>query len=68
MEKLGYKNFVGEDGFKNALYMIDIGQNDLTGVFYNVPYDQVLQRIPSFISEIQEAMWVSKPHSHHDFA
>ncbi|KAG6410003.1 hypothetical protein SASPL_128048 [Salvia splendens] len=52
-----YKNLVGEDGFKNAIYMIDIGQNDLTPAFNNVPYDQVLQKIPSFISEIKEAMW-----------
>ncbi|XP_042002585.1 GDSL esterase/lipase At3g62280-like [Salvia splendens] len=59
----GYKNLVGEDGFKNAIYMIDIGQNDLTPAFNNVPYDQVLQKIPSFISEIKEAMWVSKHHS-----
>ena len=62
----GYKNLVGEDGFKNALYMIDIGQNDLTAAFNNVPYDQVIQKIPTFISEIKEAMWVSKHHSHHD--
>ncbi|XP_057790371.1 GDSL esterase/lipase LIP-4-like isoform X1 [Salvia miltiorrhiza] len=48
---------VGEDDFKNGLYMIDIGQNDLTAAFNNVPYDQVLEKIPSFISEIKDAMW-----------
>ncbi|KAG6412587.1 hypothetical protein SASPL_125269 [Salvia splendens] len=54
---LCHKNLVGEEGFKNALYMIDIGQNDLTAAFNNFPYDQVLLKIPSFISEIKEAMW-----------
>lgn len=55
----GYKNVVGEESFKSALYMIDIGQNDLTSAFNNLPDDQVLQRIPSFISEIKDAIWVS---------
>ncbi|XP_041996493.1 GDSL esterase/lipase LIP-4-like [Salvia splendens] len=57
LQSQGHKNLVGEEGFKNALYMIDIGQNDLTAAFNNFPYDQVLLKIPSFISEIKEAMW-----------
>ncbi|KAL1553044.1 GDSL esterase/lipase LIP-4-like [Salvia divinorum] len=57
LQSQGNKNFVGEDGFKNGLYVIDIGQNDLTAAFNNVPYDQVLQKIPSFIYEIKDAMW-----------
>lgn len=55
---LGHKDHpLQEDDFRNALYMIDIGQNDLTGAFNSGPYDQVLQKIPSFISEIKDALW-----------
>ncbi|KAL3717719.1 hypothetical protein ACJRO7_009196 [Eucalyptus globulus] len=53
----GYTNLVGEDGFKDALYTIDIGQNDLAGEFGYLPYSQVVQNIPSFIEEIRLAIW-----------
>ncbi|GFP90515.1 GDSL esterase/lipase lip-4 [Phtheirospermum japonicum] len=50
----GHTDLVGEDDFKNALYTIDIGQNDLAGSF---SYAQTIERIPSFISEIKDAVW-----------
>ncbi|XP_030532574.2 GDSL esterase/lipase At1g09390-like isoform X3 [Rhodamnia argentea] len=53
----GYPNLVGEDGFGNALYTIDIGQNDLAGQFDHLPYSQVVQNIPTFIEEIRLAIW-----------
>ncbi|GFQ07629.1 GDSL esterase/lipase lip-4 [Phtheirospermum japonicum] len=53
----GHSNLVGEDDFKNALYTIDIGQNDLAGSFGSLSYAQAIERIPSFISEIKDALW-----------
>ncbi|KAF8037917.1 hypothetical protein BT93_B0688 [Corymbia citriodora subsp. variegata] len=53
----GYTNLVGEDGFGNALYTIDIGQNDLAGQFDYLPYSQVVQNIQTFIEEIRLAIW-----------
>ncbi|CAA0824935.1 GDSL esterase/lipase LIP-4 [Striga hermonthica] len=52
----GIQNLVDEEGFKNALYMIDIGQNDLMAAFKSLPYAQVIEKIPSFISIIRDAM------------
>lgn len=55
----GLKDLAEED-FKNAIYMIDIGQNDIANEFsYLSKVSQVLEKIPSFISEIQAAVWVS---------
>lgn len=54
----GYKNLVSEEDFKNALYIFDIGQNDLVGAFGYLSYQQVLEKIPSFIAEIRFAIWV----------
>ncbi|GFP81832.1 GDSL esterase/lipase at1g09390 [Phtheirospermum japonicum] len=45
-----------EEFFKNALYTIDIGQNDLSNSLSTLSYDQAIQRVPSFISEIRDAM------------
>ncbi|MCL7047168.1 hypothetical protein MKW94_029803 [Papaver nudicaule] len=54
----GKKGFVNERQFENALYTFDIGQNDLSGAFSsNLPYNQVIQRIPLFIDEIKSALW-----------
>ncbi|XP_038979973.1 GDSL esterase/lipase LIP-4-like [Phoenix dactylifera] len=53
----GSKGLINEEGFHKALYAIDIGQNDLSAAFgANLPFDQVIQRIPSVISEIQTAV------------
>lgn len=53
----GVKDLVGEEGFKKALYIIDIGQNDLAGAFNYLSYPQVIDKIPSFIAEIKFAVW-----------
>ncbi|KAK4418016.1 GDSL esterase/lipase LIP-4 [Sesamum alatum] len=53
----GFKNLVSEEDFKNALYTIDIGQNDLTAAFNSLSYADVVAKIPTFISEIRDAMW-----------
>lgn len=53
----GYKDLVGDEDFENALYTIDIGQNDLAASFDNLTYSQVIERIPSFITEIKNAIW-----------
>lgn len=51
---------VVEEDFKNALYTIDIGQNDLAAAFgQDLSLEQVVERIPSFISEIKDAIFVS---------
>ncbi|KAH1081167.1 hypothetical protein J1N35_020928 [Gossypium stocksii] len=53
----GYKDLVGDEDFENALYTIDIGQNDLAASFNNLTYSQAIERIPSFITEIKNAIW-----------
>ncbi|XP_042516448.1 GDSL esterase/lipase At1g09390-like [Macadamia integrifolia] len=53
----GWKDLVDEEGFQNALYMFDIGQNDLAGAFTDLSYEQVIQKIPSFLAEIKVAVW-----------
>ena len=56
---LGYENLIDDDGFRNALYMIDIGQNDIAdSLSKNLSYFQVVKQIPSIISEIQNAVKV----------
>ncbi|KAL2535212.1 GDSL esterase/lipase [Forsythia ovata] len=52
----GVENLVGRDEFKDAKYMIDIGQNDLWAAFHHSSYAQVIKKIPSFISEIEDAI------------
>lgn len=52
----GVKGLIGEEDFKNALYMIDIGQNDLVGPFSYLPYPQVIEKIPTYIAEIKFAI------------
>ncbi|KAJ6955812.1 GDSL esterase/lipase [Populus alba x Populus x berolinensis] len=52
----GYKDFVDEDAFKDAIHIIDIGQNDLAGSFEYLSYEQVIKNISSFIKEINYAM------------
>ncbi|ONM31897.1 GDSL esterase/lipase LIP-4 [Zea mays] len=51
---------VDADGFRNALYLIDIGQNDLSAAFGSgAPYDDVVHhRIPAIVSEIKDAIMV----------
>ncbi|XP_020590603.1 GDSL esterase/lipase LIP-4 [Phalaenopsis equestris] len=53
----GSTNLVNEEGFKKAIYIIDIGQNDLSAAFsLNASYDLVIAKIPSIIAEIKNAI------------
>lgn len=63
----GYKDLVDEEGFNNAIYTIDIGQNDLAGSFTYLSYSQVIQRIPSFVTEIKNAIWTIYQHGGRNF-
>ncbi|CAH8381971.1 unnamed protein product [Eruca vesicaria subsp. sativa] len=46
--------FISESGFRNALYMIDIGQNDIARSFsIGNSFSQTAKLIPQFISEIK---------------
>ncbi|KAJ0237695.1 GDSL esterase/lipase [Hirschfeldia incana] len=48
---------ITESGFRNALYMIDIGQNDIADSFSKgLSYSQVVKHIPNVISEIKSAI------------
>lgn len=56
---IGERNLINDEGFRKALYMIDIGQNDIADSFAkNLSYAQVIKRIPSFIAEIKNALKV----------
>lgn len=53
----GAKNMINVQGFRDALYLIDIGQNDLADSFTkNLSYVQVTKRIPTVITEIENAV------------
>ncbi|KAG1326087.1 GDSL esterase/lipase LIP-4 [Cocos nucifera] len=53
----GIEGLINKEGFQKALYAIDIGQNDLSGAFGgNSTYDQVIAKIPNFISQIKNAV------------
>ncbi|KAK4491340.1 hypothetical protein RD792_002076 [Penstemon davidsonii] len=53
----GFKNLIGYNGFRDAIYIIDIGQNDLTDSFTNgLSYPQVVKKIPSILAEIKIAI------------
>ncbi|ESQ43844.1 hypothetical protein EUTSA_v10006046mg [Eutrema salsugineum] len=54
----GRRDLIDDKGFKNALYMIDIGQNDLLLALYdsNLTYTSVVEKIPPMLLEIQKAI------------
>ncbi|KAJ8752329.1 hypothetical protein K2173_003965 [Erythroxylum novogranatense] len=53
----GSTNMISEERFKNALYMIDIGQNDLSAAFAtNLSDLQLTKRLPTVIREIENAV------------
>lgn len=55
------QNLINDDGFRNALYIIDIGQNDIADSFAkNMSSVQVVKRIPLITIEIKNAVKVSK--------
>ncbi|CAN1219352.1 GDSL esterase/lipase At1g09390 [Linum perenne] len=48
---------ITQQGFRDALYMIDIGQNDIADSFSkNMTYVEVVKRIPSVLIQIQDAV------------
>ncbi|CAB71888.1 putative protein [Arabidopsis thaliana] len=54
----GRRDLIDDNGFRNALYMIDIGQNDLLLALYdsNLTYAPVVEKIPSMLLEIKKAI------------
>lgn len=56
----GRRDLIDENGFKNALYMTDIGQNDLLLALYdsNLTYTSVVEKIPPMLLEIKKAIQV----------
>nr|WBQ21364.1 DACX1 [Dendrocalamus farinosus] len=46
---------IDEKGFKNALYTMDIGHNDVTAILH-LPYDKVLAKLPPIVTEIKKAI------------
>lgn len=57
---IGARNLISDEGFRDALYLIDIGQNDLADSFSkNMSYAQVIKKIPTVITEIENAVKVS---------
>ncbi|XP_062144361.1 GDSL esterase/lipase At1g09390 [Alnus glutinosa] len=64
----GLGNLINDEGFKNALYMIDMGQNDIVDSFFkNLTYAQVIKRIPSIITEIKNAIKTLYDHGGRNF-
>jgi hypothetical protein len=47
-----------EESFQQALYMFDVGQNDLDGAFYSKSEDQVLALIPIILTEFETGIKV----------
>ncbi|XP_047962397.1 GDSL esterase/lipase At1g09390-like isoform X2 [Salvia hispanica] len=53
----GVNGLVSYDKFRDALYMIDIGQNDIADSFaHGLSYAQVVKKIPSVLAEIKNAI------------
>ncbi|WOH14242.1 hypothetical protein DCAR_0933759 [Daucus carota subsp. sativus] len=53
----GSQRMIGDEDFRRALYVIDIGQNDLADGFKkNLSYAQVIKSIPSILKEIEIAV------------
>ncbi|KAL5700733.1 hypothetical protein ACHQM5_026142 [Ranunculus cassubicifolius] len=53
----GLRHMMDDQGFSDALYMFDIGQNDLADAFSkNLSYTQVIRRIPLILAEISAAI------------
>ena len=58
----GQKPPIDRDGFRRAIYTIDIGQNDLSA-YMHLPFDQVLAKIPSVVAQIKYTIEVNKSNS-----
>ena len=58
--RTGVNGLVSYDKFRDALYMIDIGQNDIADSFaHGLSYAQVVKKIPSVLAEIKNAIEVN---------
>lgn len=55
---IGDGNLLGDEDLRNALYTIDIGQNDLDGIFSKVTNEKAILKIPDIISEIENVIKV----------
>jgi hypothetical protein len=62
MRDAGQKPPVDRDGFRRAIYTIDIGQNDLSA-YMHLPFDQVVAKIPSVVAQIKYTIEVNKSNS-----
>lgn len=57
---LGMNGLIGSDRFGDALYTIDIGQNDIAHSFdKGLSYVQVVKKIPLVLAEIKNAVKVN---------
>ncbi|KAL9168256.1 hypothetical protein ABFS82_04G004000 [Erythranthe guttata] len=52
----GLKKVIRDKDFRKALYTIDIGQFDLWVALNSFSYAEAIEKIPSFISEIRDAI------------
>ncbi|WVZ96578.1 hypothetical protein U9M48_042195 [Paspalum notatum var. saurae] len=55
MFERGLKGPVSKEGFENALYMMDIGHNDMVGVAHT-PSDQWDKKITEIVGEVRQAI------------
>ncbi|KAM0947565.1 putative alpha-L-fucosidase [Dioscorea sansibarensis] len=54
----GLGSMISEKGFQNAVYSFDMGQNDIATPFNaNSSYSQVIEKIPSILSRIKDAIF-----------
>lgn len=53
------KYIPSQDSLGRALYMFDIGQNDLAGAFYSKSFDQILASVPYILQEFEAGIMVS---------
>ena len=53
---------MSKEGFENALYMMDIGHNDMVGVAHT-PSDQWDKKITEIVGEVRQAISVSTQHT-----
>nr|XP_043621330.1 GDSL esterase/lipase At1g09390-like [Erigeron canadensis] len=64
----GSQNMISNDRFQRALYIIDIGQNDIADAFAKkYSYAQVIKRIPSVLAEIKNAIMTLHDHGGRKF-
>jgi hypothetical protein len=54
----GLSGPIDAQGFQNALYIIDIGQNDVNALLDSFSYDQAHEKFPPIIAEIKDAVEV----------